>query len=138
MSALPLFDIVLSFGSGKGQSDSGASARISRVGSELVRAAIAEFEQIEALDETMAPASPDDFDPHTAVLIRGMYDQWSRDADALLGRVATALSKGAQIEGADRLRDVVGRTMAMLSVSLEDIARGRRQFEEGRFHTIEE
>jgi len=65
MVALPLFDVVFA-------SDQ-SSERPARLAAQLVQSSIAELGDIEALDDSVAPENPEEFDRSTASLLRGMY-----------------------------------------------------------------
>src|SRR5881227_1506479 len=90
MSALPLFDIVLSARRGHGPSSVAHTDRLARLTERLIRSALVELQQIDALDACLAAPDPASFDEQAATLLRGMYEQWARDADAVLDRVASA------------------------------------------------
>jgi predicted transcriptional regulator len=126
MVALPVFDAVLS--SGLGPEKSG------RVAGQLVRSALSELADIHVLEENVAPENPLAFERQTASSIRGMYESWVRGAEALLERVAVVERNSRAVEEAEALRDAVGRTRAMLSVSLDQVERGLRDIAEG--HTV--
>ena len=134
MSALPLFDSILLRAAGKAT----AGDRVARFAGQLVRSAMNELADIESLDRGLAQPDGEGFDPQTAVLLRGMYEEWARDADAVLERVAKLERMGIPVTGAEELRDAQGRLRAMLRVSIEDVEGGRRQFRQGRVWTREE
>jgi hypothetical protein len=111
MVALPLFDVILSAKDGPDRSQ--------LVASELVQSALDEIRHIEKVDESLAPGESSKFDRQTVALVRGMYEDWSRAADALLDRVTRLERHSRAIPGAESLRDAQGRVRAMLSVSLD-------------------
>jgi hypothetical protein len=126
MTALPLFDLMAASAEPK--------ARLHEIAEKIVASAIKGFEQIQELDETcVSSAAPGDdaFDTEAAVVLRLMYEERAQEAERILSRVARLERAGRNVEGADALRDWHGRTMAMLSVSLEDIARGMEQSKQG-------
>ena len=84
------------------------------------------------------PKTPFSFDRQSAGLIRQMYDQWARDAEALLARVAEVEHRFGRVGEADELRYAFGTTMAMLSISLDDMEAGTRDIVAGRLHSAEE
>lgn len=129
MVALPVFDAVLS---GQGLEKSG------QVAAQLVRSALAELSEIQKLEESVAPKDPLAFDRQTAGLIRGLYEAWARGADELLGRVSMVERNCGAVADAEALRDALGRTRAMLSVSLDQVERGLRDIAEGRTVAAEE
>jgi len=130
MVALPLFDTVLS--------SERSPERSARVAAQLVESALSELEQIEKIDQSLAPEDPLQFDRRTVGLLRSMYEQWARETQGLLERVARLEERSGAIAGAQGLRDAHGRTMAMLSISLEHMEEARQQVAEGRLIPIEE
>jgi hypothetical protein len=112
--------------------------RISLFSEQLVRSALTDLAEIECLDQGLTRSETDEFDPHAALLLRGMYEQWTRDADAVLERVAKVEHMGIAVPSAGILRDAQGRQLAMIQVTLDDIQHGRRQFRQGRTWTREE
>lgn len=129
MVALPLLDVVMS---------SDRAQMVVNMARQLADAALAEVRQIQMIEEGLAPAELTHFDRPTVVLIRGMYEQWAHEAQSLLDRIRRAEQKFGPVPCADELRDALGRTLAMLSVSLEDMEAGRREIAEGRLLSAEE
>jgi hypothetical protein len=139
MSALSLFDIVLAARRGQGSSSAAGMERLARLTEQLIRSALLELQQIEALDACLAAPDPTTFDEQAATLLRGMYDQWARDADAVLDRVTSAQSLGVPVDPAfDELRDAQGRVRAALAVTPQAVAEAHAQFAAGRTYTLEE
>jgi len=138
MSALPLFDSIFMTAAGDAPPNPCAIDRLARFSQQLVQSALTDLTEIESLDSGLAPPDADAFDTHAALLLRGMYEQWTRDADAVLERVAKVERMGITVPAAQQLRDAQGRLLAMLQVTLDDIQRGRRQFRQGRTWTREE
>jgi hypothetical protein len=136
MSALPLFDSVLLSATGQNRAPSTID-RVARFSEQLVRSTLTDLVEIQSLDNGLAQPEGD-FDAQSAVLLRGMYEQWTRDADAVLERVGKVERMGIAVSAAEDLRDAQGRLLAMLQVSLDDIETGRRQFRQGRIWTREE
>jgi len=130
MVALPLLDVVLC--------SSGSADRWGPLAMQLIDSALDELRQIEKLDQSLAPQDPLDFDRQTAALIREMYERWVGEAELLLQRVARVESSRGRIASAQLLRDAVGRTRAMLSISLDAMEESRRQVREGRLIPVEE
>lgn len=129
MVALPLLDVVMS---------SDRTERAAHMATQLAEAALGELRQIEMIEEGLAPAGLTHFDRPTVVLIRGMYEQWARESESLLTRIEQAEQRFAAVPPAQPLRDALGRVLAMLSVSLEDMEAGRRDIAEGRLISAEE
>lgn len=128
MVAIPLLDMVLS---------DTHPERSAKVAAEMVRSALDEIHHIEKLDESLAPGEPDRFDRRTVALLRGMYEEWARQAEGLLERVARIAAQ-EPIAGAEALRDSIGRTRAMLSIPLDRIELAHRAAVEGRGIPAEE
>jgi hypothetical protein len=105
----------------------------------VVRFALAGLREIETLDNDLSPEDPMELDRSTASMLRGMYEQWASESERLLERVALMeRENGATIQGAQELRDGIGRTRARLSISLDDMAEGLRDAAEGRTVPMEE
>jgi hypothetical protein len=138
MSALPLFDSVLLAATGNAPATGPVKDRVAYFCAQLVRSALTDLAEIESLDKGLAPSDGDPFDPQSAVLLRGMYEQWTRDADAVLERVAKVERMGVAVAAAEELRDAQGRLLAMIQVTLDDVEKGRRLFRQGRTWTREE
>jgi hypothetical protein len=130
MGALPLIDLVLSSPNRTGQSRA--------ITSQLMESALRELEQLKRLDDTLMPDSKAASDRPTAVLVRGMYEEWAHQAEALLERVERLQSRSGPVDGYELLRDAHGRTKAMLSVSLEEMEQARRDVAEGRLIPAQE
>lgn len=138
MSALPLFDSVLLSAAGNASANRSATDRLTHFAHQLVQSSLGDLADIEAFDKALARPDAEDFDPQSAILLRGMYEQWTRDVDAVLERVAKVERMGIPVPSAQPLRDAQGRLLAMLQVSLDDIQQGRRQFRQRRTWTREE
>ena len=123
MVALPLFDVVIA---------SDRAERSLGVAAQLVESALGELSQIEKLDQSLAPADPLEFDRKTAALIRGLYEGWAHETESLLDRVGQAERRFGVIAAAVGLRSAFGRTMAMLSISLDDMEASRKDIAAGR------
>lgn len=129
MVALPLFDVVMS---------SGRAERAIHMAEQLADGALAELRQIQLIEESLAPADLTHFDRPTAALIRGMYEQWAHETESLLDRIRQAESRFGAVSRTEELRDALGRTLSMLSVSLDDMEAGRREIAEGRVLSAQE
>lgn len=139
MTALSLFDLAaLAAQSQEPESSSAkeASTRLVKVAESMVGSAIQEFERVRALDETFAPATEDAgedlIDKETSVVLRSMYEECAREAERVLARVQRIERQGHKIKDAQLLRDWHGRTMAMLSVSLDEIAESVQSAKQGK------
>jgi hypothetical protein len=120
MSALSLFDYSVA-GAKPEQRN-----RSDRLIDDLVRSALQQYEEIRAYDYSAPPDDP--YDRQEAELVRQAYSEWARFADEVLKRVDVARRVwGTEVAGAVELGDAHGRTMAMLSVTLDDIERGMEE-----------
>lgn len=133
--ALPLLDALrASAATGK---QPAAVEQSTQIAEEFVAAALDEYRHIEALDRVPDEASFV-FDRQTAVLLRQMFADWATHAEALLDRLGPNDSAGAEVKGVDELSRALGRTRAMLSVTLEDLDRAAEQLRTGKTHSLEE
>jgi hypothetical protein len=131
MVLLPLFDLFLS-------SDPALARKGPRVAEQLVKSALSELEQIEKLDEVLAPDDASAFDREAVVLLTSMYSEWACQAEALLGRAAEVEAAVGRVVAFDALRDAHGRIRAMLSIPVDHIEEARRQLSAGRLRPAEE
>jgi len=129
MVALPLVDIVMS---------SEHADRSVDLAKRLIESATQEIHQIENYDKALSPRDINAFDRQTAALIRGLYERWAQDVQSLLDRIAEIERRFGRVSSAEALRDLHGRTMAMLSISVDDMEASRRDFAEGRSLTLQE
>jgi hypothetical protein len=139
MTALSLFDLTALAAQSQEPSSAfalEASARLVKVAESMVASVIQEFERVRALDETFAPstedADEDVIDRETAVVFRSMYEECAREAERVLARVRRIERQGSKIKDAQVLRDWHGRTMAMLSISLDEIAQSLENAKQGK------
>ena len=139
MSSLALFDLAIGVGGPSLPAGGEAADRTGRLAERLVDAALGELRYLQELDAALAPGPGRAFDRRAAVLLRAMYEEWGRAADAALQRIRRVeLSTGRAVADCPRLRDAHGRVMAMLSVTLEDIDEARDQIRRGETYSIEE
>ena len=131
MDPLPTLDVLLTDGAtGKD--------RLTRAVESAAAAAVAELAAIEAFDAASAPENVYWFDRPVATAVRALYEAWLPAAAALEVRVKAAAARAGPMAGADQLHRVVGRTMARLSISLEDHEESIRDVAEGRMLSLEE
>ena len=123
MVALPLFEVVMA---------SDRAEPSLNIAAQLIESSLTELAQIEKLDQSLAPADPLEFHRQTAALIRRLYEQWSHDAESLLDRVGQAERRFGAIAATEELRRAFGRTMAMLSISLDEMGASRKDVAAGR------
>ncbi|HWE92938.1 MAG TPA: hypothetical protein VG269_03120 [Tepidisphaeraceae bacterium] len=130
MTALPLLDYAIS---------APERAEVSRtLAAHFIESSLADLEWIKRVDGTLMPDTKAALERPTAVMVRGLYEDWARQAEGLLDRVERLQAHTKPIPGYEALRDAHGRTRAMLSVSLEDMEQGRRDLLEGRMVSAEE
>jgi hypothetical protein len=104
----------------------------------LIGFALAEYGSIVELDLGMDRLALRYADPQGAVAMRRVYQQWVNQTEELLDRVRGHGLRdrlGAKYEELER---AVGRTLAMLSVTLESLERADEQFRTGQTQTLEE
>lgn len=130
MVALALFDMLLS--------SEQPPERSARVAAELIQSALSELGHIQNLDESLAAGDAPQFDRQTVALLRGMYEEWAHQTEALLDRVAQLERGSRTIVGAEALRDAHGRTRAMLSIPLDRLERSHGEAIAGRTVSAEE
>lgn len=135
--ALPLFDVLRSAADAGAVDKSGAVGRMTIVAEHFVSAALDEYRHIRALDE-VPDGLPYVFDRQVAILLRHMYDQWATHAEALLKRIVKVQTPDRPVKGAEELNLAIGRTRAMLTVTLDSLDRAEEQFRNGQTYSLEE
>jgi len=139
MSGLSIFDVLMqSPADGVSTSTSSDAVRMAQLADQLVESILNDYKELERLDRFLAPTDAGRWDLHVAALLRGMYEQWAREAEGVLDRVAQVIRLGAKVEKAADLQDRHGRVRAMLSVGLQEIAEGQQQLKDGRCRSLEE
>jgi hypothetical protein len=104
----------------------------------LLDFALAEYARIAELDAGMGRLALCHADRAGAVAMRRLYQQWADQADdflRLLRGHGLRERLGAKFE---ELEAAVGRTLAMLSITLESLERAEEQFRTGQTYTLEE
>ena len=130
MVTLPLFDLILA--------DGATTERSRRAAARLVQAALNDLDQIEKLDDSLAPEDPTQFDRRTATLLRDEYERWAREAESLLERIDRFQVNGGPVPDAPALQRAHGKTLARLSISIDDMEESLRALAEGRTVPMEE
>jgi hypothetical protein len=102
---------------------------------QLVEFALAEYVRIAELDLGLGRLSLRYQDPQGAAAMRGLYQHWASQADELLGRLR---DYGLVENKCTDLERAVGRTLAMLSIPIESLARAEEQFRTGQTYSLEE
>jgi len=123
-----------------------SSDQLMKVAESAVVSLIARFEQVSHLDEAFS--APDEllseereedaFDFELAIVMRNMYEECAREAERLLLRIDRLEREGRKVKESGTLRDWYGRTMARLSVTLDDIARSLEDVRQGRVFSLAE
>jgi hypothetical protein len=132
MTAVSLFDVLVGHGAG---TPAAPGDLLTQFAGSLVAAALADFERLREYEQQFATArlrEPVQELERDRVVWR-LYAEWADEAEQVLDRARARVAGGAAIEGLDRLDDVIGRTRARLSVTPEQIARGREQARQGQF-----
>ncbi len=118
--------------------DAPAALRV-RMANELVAACLDEYRHIEALDLCGPRKNWRRIHVReTEVQMRQLHEQWLAPARELLGRVGDMLKAGQQIERFEEMQDAVGLTRVLLMTTMDDIERGREQYRNGQWVTLEE
>lgn len=106
--------------------------------SQLVESAMTDLREIERLDKKILPLGRP-FDRQKVALVREMYNDWAEQTCSLLERISRLEMKaGLTVTGAEDLRDSVGRTRAMLSISLDAMEESERELAEDKVVSLEE
>ena len=140
MSALPLFDLLLSSNHlTGGTGESAELGRAVRWAAELVEESLAQVGHIRGMDKDLGSASENGvFDRQAAALLQGAYEDWRNGAEALLSRIKRIERKGVSVQGSKSLRDECGRVSAMLQVTLDELDEAAEQVRRGEVFTIAE
>jgi hypothetical protein len=139
MSALPLYDLLLSIERSPGSPPADDVARLARWVAGSVEEALVELSHIRNIDEDLGTISNSThFDRQAAALLQGAYEAWARKTESLLSRVAQIERRGRPVAQSDALRDEHGRVLAMLQVSLEDLDVAAEQARQGNVSTLGE
>ncbi len=125
MDPLPALDLMLS------DAETGKD-RLTRAVQSAVAAALAELVAVEAFEGATASFGAYHFDRPVATAVRGLFEAWVSAAEALQGRVADATVRAGRMAGADKLEYAIGKTLARLSVSLDDMEQSALDGIEGR------
>jgi hypothetical protein len=137
MTAVSLFDVLAAGGGGGGSAPGPAAPGdpLTQFAASLVAAVFADFERLREYQQQFATARLSDpaqeLERDRAVW--QLYSAWADEAEQVLSRASARAAAGAAIKGLDRLDDAIGRTRARLSVTPEQIARGREQARQGQF-----
>jgi hypothetical protein len=137
MSAIPLFDYVM-LSDRTRTVGSGGDAPLTHLAASLVDSSLHQFAQAHDLDQAICREAGAGFNEKTAVFVRLMFEDCVNDAEQVLERIEKVERLGHRVEGAERLRDEVGRVRAMLSVSPEAITGAKEQVRRGGTHPASE
>ena len=99
-------------------------------------AALAEAAALREHDDLLYPH--DSERQAAAEQLHAAWRRWAEEAQRLLNRAEVASSNANKIAGMDTLRDVLGRTQAMLKLTPAMIAKRREQVLRGEVYTMEE
>ena len=126
MTAISLFDLL---------ARDGARDPLARFAESLVAGSLADYERLRTYEQQFATARlsepAQELERDRAVWQR--YSEWTDEAEQVLSRARARVAAGTAIEGLDRLDDAIGRTRARLSVTPEQLAKGREQVRQGQF-----
>jgi len=104
----------------------------------LLDFALAEYERIRKLDEALGLLALKYSDRSGALAIRQLYRQWADQSDELLDRVRGYGLRERFAAPFDRLEDAVGRTRAMLSITLESLEQADEEIRTGNVMSLGE
>ena len=104
----------------------------------LIEYALAEYEGIARLDESLGRLALRYADRRGCEAVRRMYQHWAGQADELLRRVRAGGSNRQPPVGTEKLEYAVGRTLAMLSISPEALELADKQIRKGELVSVEE
>jgi hypothetical protein len=125
MSALRLFD---HFDTDRPNDAPASQLRLMSIATNMVSSTIHSFERVTELDRSLAsPVEVEDapFDLETALALRAMYESCAAEAAQVLSRIDRMEKRGGHlVPGSGALRMWHGKIMAMLSVPVEEIAKG--------------
>jgi hypothetical protein len=128
MTALSLFDVLVSRQGGRGAPD------LSGFAAQLVQSALADLQRIGEYERQYGAAATGDaeFQRQLTRSVYDLYSDWARDAEQILVRVGELTSAGTVVAEARELVDAHGRVRARLSVTPQQVADAQRQVREGR------
>ena len=104
----------------------------------LIDFVLAEYERLAELDAALGHVSIRYADRQAASAMRRLYQRWAEQADGLLQGLRAQGLRQRLPAAYDRLERVVGRTQAMLSVTLEALERADEQVRKGETVSSEE
>lgn len=116
-------------------SDADALARLAE---QMVAASIASGKMLRELRERMFPASNDPGALAVASALRADFEQWATDAEAVFERAGKLERAGRPIPGSCELGDLIGMTLAMLQITLDDHLRSLEQIRAGGTISLQE
>ena len=109
-----------------------------RLAEQMVAASIASGKMLREIRERMFPEEAEPGAIAVAEALRDEFRQWVQDAEAAYERARQVERAGHPISGSRELNDLIGMTMAMLQVTLDDHFRSLEQIKAGETYTIEE
>ena len=136
--APPLLDLLDLPSGDPSAGDSSANGALADRARRLVAFSLADYERIRGLDEDLGLLALRYKDPQGANAIRRLYRQWAEQADALLHRLRTDGLRERLSADYEKLDYSVGRTLAMLSITLESLKKADEQIARGEVHSLEE
>jgi hypothetical protein len=134
MDPLPALDLLLS-------DRDLAKDRLLLAAEAAIAAAVGDLAAIEVLDRSSRATDWLSGPRSVAAAIRRQYEAWLTAAESLQQRVEQVKKQAGSVEGSDRLEQAVGRTLARLAVSLEELAAAVQEGRAGqvrRFASVEE
>jgi hypothetical protein len=130
MSGVEMFDRAVANAERRGDGAGTSKALAAR----LVQSLLGDVQYLWDLYFSFGPEE----DRGAELMLRGMFEQWAREADSAIERVERIEREEGTVPGFDQLQHQHGRVGAMLSVSLADLDTAREQIRTGQTFTAEE
>lgn len=135
--ATPLLDLLSPADITAESGDEGAVSPVEAARS-LMMLSMANYVALRQFDQAMGGLALDRRNRPAALAMRGLYEQWSTQAEELLGRLRQLGLRNFAGADFECLATAVGRTRAMMSVTLESLDRADEQIRTGQTFTLEE
>jgi hypothetical protein len=109
-----------------------------RLAEQMVAASLTSGKMLRELRDRMFPSHPEPAAVAVAQTLRAEFQEWVRDAEAAHARAQQLERQGLSVAGAAELDNLIGATLAMLQVTLEDHFRSLDQIAGGQTFSIED
>lgn len=134
MTATSLFDVLKRHRAGASGADGASSLQLAHLAGELIDSALADLERLKGYEKEFARQGAEDPAAKLDLLrsIWHLYQQWANDAKQVLVRARSLSRSGPLVEGLDQLENALGRVLARLSLTPEQVANGMTQARRGQ------